>query len=406
MTDLEERLTRLLHQVADDLDVGPVESSSSFPSSENVRRLRSRATHRWAARGFAAAAVVALLVGLLTVRGADRADAPAVNDSVDPSDRPASTLAPTPTPTEVRSLVTRPPATNLPANGAIVMNDIDTTRQLDPTGFGRTQTAILPATTSPWPGPEVSPDGTRAAYEANGIVRVRDLATGIDRHVARCVAEACSIAWSPSGTTLAINPDRRTIALFDADGDVDQVGQVVITLERSEPHIVDFTHDGERIVFVSRAPQASDPSTAALESIRLDGTDRIPILETDELHEPLNPYWIDVSPLDSTIGWIQGIADATDQQTHANDDPPLALQLRMSNIDGSSLRVVADLGQCFCLGFSPDFRWSPDGLQYAYYEANSPSLGELFVASTANAAAPRSIGTGSGQLIWLPELSD
>jgi Tol biopolymer transport system component len=252
--------------------------------------------------------------------------------------------------------------------------------------------------------PVVSSDGTRMAYVIDRTVKVRDMATGAERDVARCAPDIlCSIAISPDGATVAFNPDPSSVALVDADGGIDEVADVILE-HTMFVSVVGWTHDGERIVFISNMNREID-TDASLEAVSVDGADRTTILSARDFPDSIQTWWFDVSPRDSTIGWVQmnPVEDLTEGSEPDRDGQPFSLQLRMVDIDGSAQRVVADLGDCWCVGFSPDFTWSPDGLRYAYLVSSGTRVDNLLVASASEISDPTSIGSGNGEMIWFPD---
>jgi WD40 repeat protein len=400
MTDIETRLTRLLRSAADGVEaesnVEEVIRSALGQAHDAAREPapRRRHTRRIVVPTLVAAATVLLIVGLFAVQRTRSTDTPAVMD-VTPTVHPS---APTTAPGGIA-----PAGVDLPANGVIVRLYVDgPVFEIDPTtGVSRTTTDFDDLG---WVArPTVSPDGTRIAYVRGGVVRVRDRATGVAHDVAPCRADGCTMAWSPDGSDLAISPRRGAITLVDPDDSMSQPVTEVIALNEqvAEVHVVDWTPDGERIVFVSLARSAAGSATAgdvvqSIETVRVDGTSRTTIVD---VREPTSLGSVDVSPRDATIGWIE----MDPRQASSLDDSPREttdLTLHLMNLDGTEQRVIADLGTCHCVGFQPDFTWSPDGTQFAFSRLRQ--VGELMIADSSNPDRARSIGDGGGELVWLP----
>jgi Tol biopolymer transport system component len=67
-----------------------------------------------------------------------------------------------------------------------------------------------------------------------------------------------------------------------------------------------------------------------------------------------DPAW---SPVGTSIAYI-----GSDEW---HDDEQWSLNVSVVEPDGSDPHVIADAGQCWCLGFTPGLAWSPDGTKLA-----------------------------------------
>ena len=85
------------------------------------------------------------------------------------------------------------------------------------------------------------------------------------------------------------------------------------------------------------------------------------------------------------------------------EDAAQPLDLVLIDPEGVRPARVIQVGECFCLGFSPGLTWSPDGQHLAYNSLTAAgNSGTLFVAN-ADGTNPTAIASGaSGTIAWRP----
>ncbi|MFL5710622.1 MAG: TolB family protein [Chloroflexota bacterium] len=273
------------------------------------------------------------------------------------------------------SLLERP----LPGNGPITAQLDGGIVEVDPLSGRGLSTIPLPrsgigsATDLAW-----SPDGSHLAIATGLDVSIVDVASGQTSTAITCAY--CPVAWSPDGTELAL-ADRQAILVIDP---LD--GRLISRIEMNGPGLVTgitWAPDGRRLAFARGGP-------ASLSVIDRDGSrgrslalPKVDVILSD-------PSW---SRDGSTIAYIESAVDI--------QDGAKPLDVVLLDPEGARSSRVVNVGECFCVGFSPALTWSPDG-RFLAYTALTESGSALFVAN-GDGTEPRAISSGTnGALAWRP----
>ena len=195
------------------------------------------------------------------------------------------------------------------------------------------------------------------------------------------------MAWSPDGAELAVVNAAQVIVLIDP-----QDGHRISQIEPEDRKLgggVTWSPDGRRLAFVEFDPVKRTPSMSVIER---DGSNKRTLALPTRGDMIVDVSW---SPDGATIAYIVNAVPFKDAAV------PLDLVL----LDPERVRParVIQVGECFCLGFSPGLTWSPDGRHLAYNSlAARGNPGTLFVAN-ADGTNPAAIVSGaSGTIAWRP----
>lgn len=218
-----------------------------------------------------------------------------------------------------------------------------------------------------------SPNGQELAYSNSGLW-IANTTSGTTRRLDSSCRGRCGIAWSPTGTSIAVTNSYGQLELIDSTDET--AAPMSVPLEggvgASYPT---WSPDGEWIVF---------STGTRLAKVRPDGSDLTILLETTSRFGVVSPVW--------PSGGAR-IAYLTMTDTEQTD-----VIIMTVGADGSNPTELANIGRCYCLGFWPGLTASPDGTQVAF---NSPEgLGVINIDGTGR----RSLGDegGKGNPAWRP----
>jgi Tol biopolymer transport system component len=143
---------------------------------------------------------------------------------------------------------------------------------------------------APTPFPEeprdgaYSPDGSRFAYEDRGSLVVEDADEPDAQKVSGAWEEFWSVAWSPNGDLVAFEVDRTQLQVRDVATGTDTA---LVDVKRPEwLHVLEFSPDGDRILFIRYDPKADQQS---LWSIGVDGSDLRRLVDGTSVWADLRP---------------------------------------------------------------------------------------------------------------------
>ena len=197
-----------------------------------------------------------------------------------------------------------------------------------------------------------------------------DVSDAISQQIVTCGidADACSIAWSPDGSRIAVAQAGR-LELVDPDGG----NSTVIHEEPASIVQPVWSPDGDRIAFqvIGRDPEAQG---RRLVTVERDGSDRTELLGPLPGIGVWDPAW---SPDGSTIAYL-GSTDVRVCDGSSTESCQDEWELRVMAVDLNALepRELATAGRCFCLGFAPGLDWSPDGTSLTFSSLGGPGIPE------------------------------
>ena len=274
----------------------------------------------------------------------------------------------------------------LPGNGPITVQLDGGLVAVDPQS-GRTlaDVALPPATNGSVADLDWSPDGSRLAVSTVRGLSILDIATGQTSSPMTCVS--CPVAWSPDGTELAVINAAQAIVLIDA-----RDGHRISQIEPEERKLgagVTWSPDGRRLAYVEFDAADRTPSMLVIDR---DGSNKRTVVLPTRGDMIVDASW---SPDGATIAYIGNAVPF--------GDSAVPLDLVLLDPEGVRPARVIQVGECFCLGFSPGLTWSPDGQHLAYNSLTAlGSSGTLFVAN-ADGTDPAAIASGaSGTIAWRP----
>ena len=240
-----------------------------------------------------------------------------------------------------------------------------------------------------------SPDGRQMVYmRETGGVWILDLSSGDSRKVMDCGTgpHACSLAWAPDGTRIAVAHDTLLELVDPHDG-----SRTTVLTFGSDPSSAvsspSWSPDAQRIAFEGR----SGDRRHQLYAVNRNGSNLTPLGEPaprDSLR--LAPAW---SPDGSKIAYLASAPYLAPREGWA-------LKVTVVDADGSNPTELLAAGSCYCLGFSPGLAWSPDGTSMALVIPDrGKKPGGLFVMNTDGAGLRLVIkGRVWGRPAWRPVL--
>ena len=326
---------------------------------------RRLARHRRRAVALAVAVVLAIVLGGVTVAASSRRSS-------------APPVAPNPTPT---------PTERLTGNGPIVVTSGKTLAAVDPGTGLRAVGLRLPASLGDSWGLAISPDGTRLVVDkaASGPT-VYDLRSGRVDPVHWC-DQACWPSWSPDGRRVVVS-DARGLAVVDvATGARSTLIRPVRGVGLASPS---WSADGTRIAYVEHGPGG-----AVLVIVRSDDGSPVDRLVLARQRMGFTATW---SPDGTRIALLTktGALQADGR-----------LLVEMVPVTGDRLgpvRVVREVGHCFCVGYAPGIAWSPDGQQLAVnaYGGTGPAGNGLNLMNADGSDLRYVVAGSAGQPAWQP----
>jgi Tol biopolymer transport system component len=246
----------------------------------------------------------------------------------------------------------------LAGNGLIAVGRDDGILLLDPT-TGKTVTRLEP------PLPSVTaitwaPDGKRLAFNVEvqfdvnpsadpraGGVWVMDVSTGTSEQLLQCGSgpDACSVAWSPDGSRIAVTHGNLLELIDPATGRV-----TVLEDFRQLAFQPTWSPDSTRI--------AVSLQDAEFTAVDRDGTGRTTLSRRPDIGDA-SPIW---SPDGSTFAYIAATEAQCPEASSADEcagqyDATIML-LRLAT---NSTETLGAGGRCRCVGVGSSLGWSPDG---------------------------------------------
>jgi WD40-like Beta Propeller Repeat len=340
------------------------------------------------------ALLLALLLALLAV-------ATLVAGGIIPRPTDLPVTIPKPAPSAVATLPTNRPAHNgmiaVVKDGALVLIDpitgkVAKTLVNSPPNAG-TEPVRYPAINPSW-----APDGRRLAFEAPDGIWVMGVSDGTSQRILSCGvdADACSVAWSPDGSQLAV-VHAGQLELIDPDGT-----NRTTVLAKEGLWQPTWSPDGSRIAFHGSVPGTAVEFAQGLYVVDRDGSDPTLLLGPLAGIGAAEPAW---SPDGSTIAYI----GSTDRRTCSglskasgcSDD--WQLHVMVLTLDWAQPRELLKAGTCVCLGFSPGLTWSPDGRSLALVIPSGDESPWGLEIVDADGTGRRSVVEGAwGHPAWQP----
>ena len=241
-----------------------------------------------------------------------------------------------------------------------------------------------------------SRDGAHLAISTDQDVSIYDAATGQTRSLRPC--GFCAATWLPDGTALSIidGGDARSGVITGSSDVISLIdptdGRALSTI-KPDPVYVDhigglsWSPDGRRLAI---SGSNADDSTASLAVMDRDGSNVRPISLPTPGWPIVDASW---SPDGSTIAYIGfGVP---------GQDLRMSMHLALVDPDGARPRRTFDIGDCACLGFSPDLTWSPDGRTIAFTSLVE-NAAHLFLANADGSDIHMSQAGAFGPLAWRP----
>jgi len=197
--------------------------------------------------------------------------------------------------------------------------------------------------------PEISPDGARVVYVANGEIREVPAAGGESRVVGR----GSSPRWSPDGTTVAYLEDRQIRLTNRAEQ---------LTRESHPIEQFEWSPDGKRIAYLAALPPARRPGEPTIEGVNNLPRNQIKVVDigSGAVTEVTSPDY-------SALGNAQWFPDtfswspdsrriAFTHRPHARPGSHHKGELAVIGADGRGLEIVLARP-----GYDGHPVWSPDG---------------------------------------------
>jgi Tol biopolymer transport system component len=274
----------------------------------------------------------------------------------------------------------------LPENGPITVQLDGGLVEVDPQS-GRTlaDVALPPAMMGSVGDLAWSPDGSRLAVSTDRGLSILDIATGQTSSPMTCVF--CPVAWSPDGTELAVVDAAQVIVLIDPR-DGHRISQIEPDARKFEAGVT-WSPDGRRLAYVEFDAVTRTRSVSIIER---DGTNKRTLALPTRGDMILDISW---SPDGATIAYIGNAVPF--------EDAAQPLDLVLLDPEGVRPGRVIQVGECFCLGFSPGLTWSPDGRHLAYNSLTGVAEGGTLFVANADGTDPTAIASGaSGTIAWRP----
>jgi len=229
-----------------------------------------------------------------------------------------------------------------------------------------------------------APDGQQMAYVEAGWVWIADVGDGSSAKLMPCAGQIydCTIAWSPDNSRLAVAHAGKLELVNPSDASIATITEYAVNGVMQPT----WSPDSSRLAFVV------DPfGSAALHVINRDGSGDIVIHSGNRASIGIwDPAW---APDGGSIAYI-----GSDRLA---DDERWTLNVTVLEPDGSHAHVIAQVGRCWCLGFTPGLGWSPDGTKFALVVPGEDDEGGLYVMN-ADGSDMRAVGPGWGTPAWQP----
>jgi hypothetical protein len=241
-------------------------------------------------------------------------------------------------------------------NGLIAIGRDDGILLLDPTTgttVRRLETPLPFVTSITWApdgqqlafNVEVDFDGNPGADPSPGGVWVMDVSEGTSKQLLHCGAgpDACGVAWSPDGSSLAVTHGPR-LELIDPDS-----GEATV-LENFRQGVFSptWSPDSSRI--------AVSLFDGVLTSVSLDGSARITLSRLPDIGGAI---W---SPDGSTFAYLPGTEAQCPEASNAEECAgQYDITIMLLRLATNTPETLAPGGRCGCHGVGPGLGWSPDG---------------------------------------------